>query len=92
MEFILVQNFDNKKSVCAEAYPMLDEIRCVKWDPAGEILASASRDHTVQVIDFKTGKVLQTRTTTDQSNTSICAIIIYHIMKSLGEAMSVCFI
>ena len=43
----------------------LASINCVRWDPIGCSLASASEDKTVKLLDFKTGKVLYTGTTSD---------------------------
>ena len=68
----------------------LEGINCVRWSPSGDRLASASNDKTVKLLDFKTGKVLYTGNTSDQSKLLIseCMIVIH-----LSEwAMSVCFI
>ena len=46
---------------------ILDSINCVRWSPSGDKLASASDDKTVQLLDFKTGKVLYTGNTSDGS-------------------------
>ena len=69
---------------------IVDQINCVRWSPSGDKLASASDDKTVKLFDFKTGKVLYTGETSNQSKLSIseCMIVIY----LSGEANSVCFI
>ena len=38
----------------------LEEIYCVRWSPSGDMLATASGDQTVALLDFKTGKKLYT--------------------------------
>ena len=50
----------------------------MRWSPSGDKLASASSDHTVKLLDFKTGKVLYTRKISDESKLSIsdCMIVI----------------
>ncbi len=37
----------------------------MRWNPAGDVLASASFDSSVKLIDFKTGKVIHTETHPD---------------------------
>ena len=44
-------------------------IPCVRWNPSGNMLASASFDTTASVVDFKTGKTLYTGKTSDESST-----------------------
>ncbi len=44
---------------------ILDYINCVRWNPSGDMIASASADQTAKLLDFKTGKVLHTGTTSD---------------------------
>jgi len=39
----------------------------VRWNPSGDMIASASDDKTAKLLDFKTGKVLHTGTTSDGS-------------------------
>lgn len=46
----------------------LDCVGCVRWSSLGDMLASASNDETVKLLDFKTGKVQYTGTTFDGSN------------------------
>ena len=43
-------------------------INCVRWSPDGGMLASASVDKTVKMLDFKTGKTLYTGFTSYESN------------------------
>ena len=38
----------------------LDSICCVRWSRSGDLLASASYDKTAKLLDFKTGKVIYT--------------------------------
>ena len=42
-------------------------INCVRWDREGQRLASASRDGTVKIIDFASGKIFYTDATPDSS-------------------------
>ena len=39
----------------------------MRWNPSGDMIASASGDKTVTVLDFKTGKKLYTGNTLDGS-------------------------
>jgi len=34
----------------------------VRWNPSGDMIASASDDFTAKLLDFKTGKILHTDT------------------------------
>ena len=43
----------------------------MRWSPSGDKLASASNDKTAKLLDFKTGKVLYTGNTSDESKLSI---------------------
>ena len=52
-------------------YFSLDFIFCVRWSPSGDKLVSASNDTTVKLLDFKTGKVLYTGSTSDRGKLSI---------------------
>ena len=45
----------------------LDIISCVRWSPSGDMLASASWDQTVALLDFKTGKKIYTGNTPGES-------------------------
>ena len=49
-------------------YNFLDGIACVRWNPSGNMLATASLDKSVKLLEFQTGKVLYTGTTSDGSN------------------------
>ena len=42
-------------------------INCVRWNSSGDLLASASFDKTIALVDFKTGKKLYTGKTSDGS-------------------------
>ena len=46
-------------------------IKCVRWSPSGDMLASASADKTVALMDFKTGKKLYTGNTSDECKFSL---------------------
>ena len=48
----------------------------MRWSPSGDKLASASRDGTAKLLDFKTGKVLYTGNTSDGSKLSISKYMI----------------
>ena len=43
----------------------------MRWSPSGDMLASASGDKTVALLDFKTGKILYTGMTSDGSKYSL---------------------
>lgn len=65
-------------------------MNCVRWSSNGYVLTTASRDNTVDLIDFGTGKVIYTGTTVDDS----IQTWIYKCFKlfSVVEwAMSACF-
>ena len=61
----------------------------MRWSPSGDMLASASDDKTVKLLDFKTGKVLYTGNTSDGGNLSIsqCMIVIQKLYR--GSLFSV---
>ncbi len=44
------------------------KIKCVRWEPSGDFIASASDDKTAKVIYLKTEKVTYTGNTADGSN------------------------
>lgn len=52
-------------SICNRFW--LDLINCVRWDPSGDLLSSASFDRTTKVLDFKTGKILYSGISPDES-------------------------
>ena len=76
----VVQTFDgihkgniflfNKSFLTANCY-LIEQILCVRWSPSGDMLASASSDKTVALVDFKTGKKLYTGYTTEGSKFSL---------------------
>ena len=43
----------------------------MRWNPSGDKLVSASFDKTTKLLDFKTGKLLYTGKTSDESKLSI---------------------
>lgn len=47
---------------------ILGSIICVQWEPSGSMLASASADRSVKLLDFKNGKILYTGNTNDDCN------------------------
>ena len=55
----------------------------MRWSPSGDKLASASGDKRVKLLDFKTGKVLYTGKTSDESKLSIseCIIVIQKLYR-----------
>ena len=55
----------------------------MRWSSTGDKLASASDDKTVQLLDFKTGKVLYTGNTSDGSKLSLpkCMIVIQKLYR-----------
>lgn len=58
---------------------ILDWVNCVRWNPTGEALASACYDTTSKLLDFKTGKVLYTGTTSDGSKL-LQVVIIFMVL------------
>ena len=54
----------------------------MRWSPSGDKLTSASEDQTVKLLDFKTGKLLYTGNTPDESKLSIseCMIVNCHLL------------
>ena len=49
----------------------IEFIHCVRWSPSGDMIASASADKTVALVDFKTGKKLYTGKTSDKGKFSL---------------------
>ncbi len=55
----------------------------MRWNPSGDMIASASDDNTARLFDFKTGKVLHTGTTSDGSKSLLTNINqLYLILRS----------
>mgnify|MGYP001023438483 CR=1 FL=1 len=48
-------------------YFVLDHINCVRWDPSKPMTASASWDMTTQLLDVRSGQIIYSGTTSDQS-------------------------
>ena len=46
----------------------------MRWSPGGDLLASASEDSTVALLDFKTGKRLYTGNTLDGGKIFHCSL------------------
>ena len=49
----------------------IGHINCVRWSPSGDMIASASADTAVTLLDVKTGKKLYTGNTSDESKFSL---------------------
>ena len=49
----------NKPFLTSDRY-YIDFINCVRWSPSGDMIASASWDKTVVLLDVKTGTKLYT--------------------------------
>ena len=55
---------------------VLGVAHCVRWNPSGTLLAGASDDKTVKLLDFGTGKVVHTGTTSDDSKLLLFQLLI----------------
>ena len=55
----------------------LEVIYCVRWSSSGDMLATASLDRSAKVIDFKTGKVVHSDTSSDGSKLFLFSINLY---------------
>ena len=70
---------------------LLDQVSCVRWNPSGDMIASASDDKTVVLLDFKAGKKLYTGQTSDHGN-----LLLFNqsklFLSFLDYVRSVCFI
>lgn len=68
---VIIEHFNfsltNFDLIYVSTNEILDDINCVRWGPNGNMLASASDDKTMKLLDFKTEKVLYTGTTSDGS-------------------------
>ena len=62
-------------------------MKCVRWIPNGDMLASAADDKTAKLLNFKTGKIIYTGTTSDGSK-----LLHFNIQQLLDRAVFVCFI
>ena len=80
----------NKSFLTSNCY-YIDHISCVRWSPSGDMIATASWDKTVALLDFKTGKKLYTEKTSDRSKFH-SLIHKYYPHSFLEFVMSVCFI
>lgn len=69
---------------------LLGYINCVRWNPNGDMLASASNDGTVKILDFKTEKDLHTEAISDRSK--FLMLNLHYLLLLLALATSVCFI
>ena len=92
IEFMWVIFFDllNKLFLTSNCY-VIAQIYCVRWNPSGDMLASASHDQTVALLDFKAGKKLYTGKTSDGSTFHVWLMKTVLYLK-LDPAMSVCFL
>ena len=66
----------------------LDYIKCVRWSPSGDMLATASCDKSAKVIEFKTGKVLHSGTTSDESKLFLSFISMYISIMTRSRLLS----
>lgn len=57
-------------------------INCVNWSPNGDMLASASEDKTVKLLDVKNDKVIYTGKTADGSNYILISYILIQYFRS----------
>lgn len=57
-------------------------INCVNWSPNGDMLASASEDKTVKLLDVKNDKVIYTGKTADGSNYTLISYILIQYFRS----------
>jgi len=68
---------------------ILGTVHCVRWNSCGDMLASASSDRTVKLLDFKTEKVIHTEENPESCNLLlvpdhiICLIISYSVFNML---------
>ena len=62
--------FFNKSLLTSNCY-LIGSVRCIRWSPSGDMIASTSRDQTVALLDLKTGKKLFTGKTSDGSKFSL---------------------
>ena len=67
MAFTKVMSFFFNISFLTSNSYNIDSISCVRWSPSGDMIASASADTTVALLDLKTGKKLYTGKTSDES-------------------------
>ena len=74
--------FFNKSFLITNCY-FIDSINCVRWSPSGDMIASASADKTVALMDFKTGINIYTGNTSCKSKFSPEKIAT--TTKDLGE-------
>lgn len=71
---------------------MLTIVNRVRWHPNGELLATASSDQSVKILDCKTEKTLYTTYTLDGSNALSFFIPLKFFYLNFGAAMAVCFL
>ena len=59
----------------------------MRWNPAGDMLASASDDEIVKLLDFKTGKTIHTGNTSDG-----CKKRLYYPILNLNLISRLCHV
>ena len=73
-------------------YLPLGWIYCVRWSPSGDMIATASHDSAASLWNFKTGKVLYTGYSADESNCYLLQKWNAILTQFLDTSNSVCFI
>ena len=64
----------------------------MRWNPNGNLLATASEDKRVKILDVQSGKAIHTAATSDQSNLIKMIFTFLNTIKLLDCADSVCFL
>ena len=74
---------------------LLGYINCVRWSPSGDMLASASADKLINLLDFRAGRILNTGSTSDGSKSfhpllnplmqiiRSCDVCLFHLIEEI---------